>query len=118
MFYLIHCTSYLKTFKLLLKKLLDSSSYREIYFIGRHTVNYDKVLETVKIPVFMARPVSLNDRSFWKARDYMYFLFFYSVPTIVLSLFYKHINDQKYVFHFLTFLYGCRMCYMRSARSL
>lgn len=103
--------------KSMICKLIDSSSYRESYFLGRHVDSYDKLMETIRYPAFMSRPISLRDLSFWKARDYMHFLFYYSIPTIVMSLYYKPFRHNEYAFHFLSFIFASKMCYGKTVRS-
>ena len=96
---------------------MDTSFFREKYYLGRHFVNYDTVCGTIKIPKFLTRPRSLRELSFWKGRDIMNFLFYYSIPTIFKSLYGKFHDDNEYAFHFLTFVTACRLCYSKSVRS-
>ena len=47
----------------------------------------------------------------------MTFMFYFSIPTIFKSLFYKNFHDNEYPFHFLVFINACKLCYSRDARS-
>lgn len=104
--------------KSLFQRYMDSSFFRERYYLGRHISSYVSVCDNIKIPSFLTKPRSLKDLSYWKGRDIMNFLFYYSVPTIFRSLYYKQLGDNEHAFHFVTFLTACKMCYLTSARSL
>ena len=47
----------------------------------------------------------------------MNFLFYYSLPTVFQSLYYKLPEDREYAFHFIAFVVVCHMCYSTSARA-
>ena len=66
----------------------------------------------------MPKPSSFREIAFWKARDFMMHLFYYSVPSIFTSLFYKCANNHEHAFHFLVFIVACRLCYSKSARDV
>ena len=87
--------------KLLFAKLVDSPSFRCAFFLGRHVSYYDQLADRILIPQFLQRPRSLNELSFWKARDFLCYLFYYSIPTIYVSLFHK--SCKEYAFHFSSF---------------
>lgn len=103
--------------KLMMFKLIDSSSFRETYFLGRHINSYDRIFSHFRFPPFVSRPRTLRDARFWKGRDMMDFTFFYSIPTIFSSLYYKFNEDKEHSFHFFVFVIACRMCYCKSARE-
>lgn len=103
--------------KSLLVKLTDSSSFREPFYLGRHLNYYEEVFKHVLVPDFIEPPRSLREIVFWKARDLMHFLFFYSFPTVFVSLFYKSFEDDEYSFHFFAFMIASRYCYSTAARS-
>lgn len=98
-------------------KLIDSSSFRECYYLGRHLSHYDTLFKKVSVPHFIGRPRSLSELSFWKARDLLNFLFYFSIPSIFLSLFKKSLPHQEHSFHLLSFILASRLCYSPSARS-
>ena len=100
--------------KSLILRLINSSSYREKYFLGRHVESYQKVLDQILLPSVVSKPRKLKDLSFWKGRDFMYFLFYFSVPSFYKSLFYKEIG-KEYAFHFFVFVYACKLCYIKNA---
>ena len=104
--------------KVLFQRFVDSSFFREKYYLGRHISSYESVCENIKIPSFLTKPRTLKDFSFWKGRDIMNFLFYYSVPTVFTSLYYKPFDNNEHAFHFLTFITACKMCYSMTARSL
>ena len=103
--------------KSLLVKLTDSSSFRQPFYLGRHLAYYEEVFNNVLVPDFIEPPKSFSEISFWKARDLMHFLFFYSFPTVFVSLFYKSFEDDKYAFHFFAFMIATRYSYSTVARS-
>ena len=103
--------------KSLLVKLTDSSSFREPFYLGRHLDHYEEVYKNVLLPDFIEPPKSLREIGFWKARDLMNFLFFYSFPTVFVSLFYKTFEDDEYCFHFFAFIIATRYSYSTVARS-
>lgn len=88
--------------KSLILKLINSTSYREKYFVGRYVDSFQNVFDQILLPNIVSKPRTLNDISFWKGRDYMYFLFYFSIPSLYKSLFFKSI-DKEYAFHFLVF---------------
>lgn len=101
--------------KTLLRQLTDASSFRSPYYLGRHVSHFDNILEHTYFPHHIQQPRSLKQMSYWKARDFQNFLFYLSLPTIYVSLFYKPLEGHEYAFHFLSFVIASKHCYSPSA---
>ncbi|MEL7307574.1 MAG: DUF1258 domain-containing protein [Pseudomonadota bacterium] len=103
--------------KTLLRQLIDLSSFRNSYNLGRHLSHFENVLGQICFPHFMQKPRSLKEMSYWKARDYQNFLFYFSLPTIYVSLFHKPLGGHQYALHFLSFIIASKYCYSPLANS-
>ena len=61
-----------KTFIL---KLIDTSLYRNNYYLRRHIGHWDSIYKRVFLPHFICSPRSMKDLSYWKAHDIMNLIF-------------------------------------------
>jgi len=102
--------------KSLITKLTDSSSFRCSFYLGRHITHFENILGDCLIPHFIQPPRSLKERAFWKARDFQNYVFYFCVPSLYVSLFYKQNVSDEYAFHFLTFVIATKYCYSPLAR--
>lgn len=74
----------------------DSSHHQEAFYLGRKTVQVDKLLLSIKPPKEIVRlPRSVASRKFWKAKEWGTFLLYYS-PIIL-----QNILPAKYFRHWL-----------------
>lgn len=72
----------------------DSTSSKELYYIGLRIEDVDKKLLNIKPPICISRrPRSLSERCHWKGNEWRSWLLFYSLPCL------KGILPSRYLRH-------------------
>lgn len=74
------------------------------YYIGRHIRHIDSLIVKLKPPITFCRfPRPLSDRAHWKATEWLYWLLFYSLPSL------EEFLPAVYLNHFSTL---CQAVYL------